>query len=412
MPDLDQEPGQDDAVAAQRTAPRLAAQPAALAPWALDLALVAIALSPPTLSLLFGPERGDTPVEAGYVVAGALIAIPLVIVRRRSAIGALAAAVVVSCALIAWSGQLTPVLGAVVVLIYTVASRRPRQTALVATGAAMVPLFVTVMLFEERAAFGPQGLAVVAWTCLACAVGDAVRNRRAYLHSLEERAQRAEQQREDDARRRVVEERLRIARDLHDVVAHRMAVINVQAGVAEHLLRADPDQAEAALREVRISASTVLTELGEMLHVLRRSDGGSGDDAPTQPAPGLADIDTLIATAAASGLQVDVDVQGDPSRVSEAAQLTAFRVIQESLTNAQRHGAGLAALRLRISDASIDIVVENQIGSTRTAAGSGLGLVGMRERVDAAGGLIDARSLVPGMFRVAVTLPASAMART
>jgi signal transduction histidine kinase len=411
MPEVAALRSHDGAVVVRRAAPRSSSTITASS-WWLDLAVIALALAPPTLSLLFGPERGDTPADGGLIALGLAIAVPLILLRKRSPLGALAGAGASAVILIVVTGQLTPVLGAVVVLLYTVATQHARRTVVMATVATMVPLFLAVTFFEEQAAFGPQGLAVVAWTSLAAAAGDAVRNRRAYLAALEDRARRAEEQREEDARRRVIEERLRIARDLHDVVAHRMAVINVQAGVAEHLVHANPDQAEAALREVRTSASSVLTELGEMLHVLRRSESAHIERAPTDPAPRLAAVDELLGSFRASGLVVTHEIVGEPASASDAAQLTAYRVVQEGLTNAQRHGAGTATLRLTVSELSIDIVMENPIASSGPQSGSGLGLVGMRERIAAAGGLIDTRSRTPGVFRIAVTIPAQSTTRT
>ena len=198
----------------------------------------------------------------------------------------------------------------------------------------------------------PALLAPIVWSASAVAVGDAIRSRRAYVAAVEERARRAEETREEEARRRVAEERLRIARDLHDLVAHRIAVVNVQAGLAAHLLRADPDQAEEALRVVRSSAGSVLDELGQLLSVLRRHDDGEPDSAPTDPTPGLADLPALVASFADAGSAVTWQTAGQARPMSDGMALTVYRTIQEGLTNAHKHGAGTARAALEFRPTS------------------------------------------------------------
>ena len=246
---------------------------------------------------------------------------------------------------------------------------------------------------------------MIAWSLMAVAVGDAVRSRRDYLAAVEERARRAEETREEEARRRVVEERLRIARELHDLVAHRMAVINVQAGVASHLLRSRPDEAEQAMRIVRESASEVLGELGDMLSVLRNVDD---PEAPVEPAPTLRDLGTLVESFAAAGLEVSWESSGTLEDVPDSVQLALFRLVQEGLTNAQRYGEGRASLRVERSPVAVDVAIENRIAAgADPAAGSGYGLLGMRERVAAVGGTVEIGPTGDGRFGITAHLPAA-----
>ena len=251
--------------------------------------------------------------------------------------------------------------------------------------------------------FGPPLLAAFAWPALAIAAGDAVRSRRANLAAAEERARRTEQTRESETRRRVVEERLRIARELHDVVAHRMAVINVQAGVAAHLLRDQPDAAEAALGVVRGSAATVLDELGSLLNVLRTADDA---EAPVEPAPTLDELPALVATFETAGLDVHWDSSGHRRPMSESVQLAAYRLVQEGLTNAHKHGDGRARLVTTYGDDGFTLAIENAMSATNPDGdiATGFGLVGMRERVSAAGGSLTTGS-ENGAFRICATLP-------
>lgn len=316
---------------------------------------------------------------------------------------ALAVALVATVVSVAVAQRPTGILPAVVLLLFRVAVVSERRQALVAGGATMAVMVVTMLLFAD---VGPADRAVfasLAWPAAAVAVGDGVRTRRAYVAAVEERARRAEETREEEARRRVAEERLRIARDLHDLVAHRIAVVNVQAGLATHLLRSSPDQAEEALRVVRSSAGSVLDELGQMLSVLRQ-DGDS--DAPTGPTPGLAELGPLVASFADAGLDVTWTTGGSPRPVSDVTALAIYRTVQEGLTNAHKHGAGTAQASLVFAGDGVEVTVDNPVAGSEPAerAGGGFGLTGMRERVSAAGGTLVAEPR-PGGFRVQAWFP-------
>ncbi len=237
-----------------------------------------------------------------------------------------------------------------------------------------------------------------------CLGGIAVSNRRAFVASIQARA-------DDEARRRIDEERLRIARELHDVVAHTMSTINVQASAAAMVLTERPDEAAKSLEAIRTASKNGLRELRAILNVLRQAD----DADPTTPAPGLAQLDPLIAGVSQAGLPTALEVSGNPASLSEGVDLAAFRIIQESLTNAIRHaGPATATVRLRYLDNRLLIEVSDT-GRGVPAAGAhngdawhpvaGHGLAGMRERAAVAGGTVTAGPGPGGGFRVTAELP-------
>jgi signal transduction histidine kinase len=238
------------------------------------------------------------------------------------------------------------------------------------------------------------------------AIGEATRYRRAYVQELEERALRAEQSRDEEAQRRVIEERLRIAHELHDVIAHHIALMNVQAGVAAHVLRSEPDEAEHALSLVRSGGRTVLQELTVLLGVLRRS----GSPLPTAPTPSLHELDALIQSFTAAGVQVHYQPPEPLGPLPDVLELTAYRVVQESLTNVLKHAPGAPArVRLTQTAGALTVAVDNPepaSGSgTGARPGGGHGLVGMRERVTAVGGTLSAGPAAGGGFAVCAVLP-------
>jgi signal transduction histidine kinase len=227
--------------------------------------------------------------------------------------------------------------------------------------------------------------------------GIAVANRRAYVASIRDRA-------EHDARRRLDEERLRIARELHDVVAHTMATINVQAGVAAHVLPTRPEVAAESLQAIKTASKEGLRELRAILNVLRQAD----DADPTQPAPGTARLEDLIAGARRAGLETTLTVTGNPVPLPGAVDLAAYRIIQESLTNTIRHaGPATAAVALGYArdELRIDVTDTGRGQAVIAGNGDGHGLAGMRERAAAVGGTVEAGPGPAGGFLVAARLP-------
>ena len=234
-------------------------------------------------------------------------------------------------------------------------------------------------------------------TAVVVVAGIAVANRRAYVHSIRDRA-------EQDARRRLDEERLRIARELHDVVAHTMATINVQAGVAAHVLPTHPEAAAESLQAIKIASKEGLRELRAILNVLRQAD----DADPTQPAPGTAQLETLITGARRAGLDTTLTVTGESVPLPAAVDLAAYRIVQESLTNAIRHaGPATAAISLGYGRDELRIEVTDTGRGPAPSAGhnGGHGLAGMRERAATVGGTLETGPGSAGGFRVAARLP-------
>lgn len=309
------------------------------------------------------------------------------------------------------SGPRAPVVICAVVALYTVAATTNRPTTWRIGLITMAGLTGVAMLAGPLPWYAQENLAIFAWTGMAAAAGDAVRSRRAFVDAIRERAERAEQTREEEARRRVAEERLRIARDLHDVVAHHIALVNVQAGVAAHVMDKRPDQAKEALSHVRDASRSALGELRATVGLLRQS----GDpEAPTEPAPGLGRLDDLVDTFRHAGLPVDV-ARGDGGLTPPAAvDLAAFRIIQEALTNVQKHAGEHAKAEVSVVRVGPNLeitVLDDGAGhdAARSAAdpdrGGGHGLLGMRERVSALGGRCSAGPRYGGGFRVHAILP-------
>jgi signal transduction histidine kinase len=263
---------------------------------------------------------------------------------------------------------------------------------------------------------GPQNLAFTALGGLAIAAGDSSRNRRAYLAEATARAERAEREREEDARRRVAEERLRIARDLHDSVGHHLALISVQSDVAGRAVDGDAAEAREALSHVKSASRKALEELRDTVGLLRQP----GDPvAPvTIPAPGLDALDDLLGSLRDSGLAIDFLVKGTVMPLAPAADLTSYRVIQESLTNVRKHSRGRhARLTLGYDRHELLITVDDLGGPEAGSRGEpgpapgrecpdgGHGIPGMRERVLALGGRFSAGPRPGGAFRVTAALP-------
>ncbi|OHV43802.1 hypothetical protein BCD48_26660 [Pseudofrankia sp. BMG5.36] len=289
------------------------------------------------------------------------------------------------------------------IALYTVTAINRRWRAIAATAVASVALYAA-NAYVAGSVISGDSVGVVAFVGMAAAIGVSVRTWRDNVAAADERADRAEATRDEEARRRVAEERLRIARELHDVIAHHIAVINVQAGVASHLVRTQPSKAEVTLSQIREAGRTVLDELGAVLYVLRQSD----DDAmPTEPLPGLSRLGQLLESFTAAGFRIQQQTTGKPRTLAIATDLAAYRIIQEGLTNAHKHGPEPhASLLLEYRPDAITITIRNLLSGTHNAsAGTGHGLIGMRERAQAAGGTLDVGPEPGGRFRLHACLP-------
>ncbi len=302
-------------------------------------------------------------------------------------------------------------LPAAIAALYAVAVYGSRRAAVLTAGVTMAVVIVLLSRSGIVDAQDPVVYAVVAWCGLAAALGDAVRSNRAVLAAALERARRAEASRDAEAVRRVAEERLRISRELHDVVAHHVAVVNVQAGVAEHLSTSDPAAAQEALARVRAASGTALHEMGAIVGLLRTdSDAGAGEPDAGRlhpPAPGAAEIPALVESLRGGGLDVQWTHEGPALGGTPGEDLHLYRVLQEALANAARHGAGPVLLRTRQDADAVHVEVVNPVAPERGPArsGGGHGLVGMRERVALVGGDFEAGATGDGQFRLCARLP-------
>ena len=304
------------------------------------------------------------------------------------------------------------------IALFTVAQSVPLRRALLLAGLTLLVLMTATAVNNP---FGPTGggfYLIPAPVAAAVFGGIALRNRRAYVSSIEARA-------EEETRRRIDEERLRIARELHDIVAHTMATINVQAGVAAHVLADNPAAVGPALEVIRQSSKDGLRELRAILNVLRQADEGD----PTQPAPGLPQLEALIAGASNAGLPVELRQDGSPLQLPAATDLAAYRIVQESLTNVIKHAGPGATATVRISygDAAVHIeVTDTGVGPGPALLGvgghgvgghgvgghgidghgvGGHGIIGMRERAAAVAGTLVTGRGPDGGYQVTATLP-------
>jgi signal transduction histidine kinase len=290
---------------------------------------------------------------------------------------------------------------------YTVAANEPRRRATVAAAITAAGILVSLASY---AAFSSAG-----WTAsltgtylsfgLAWLIGDNLRVRRAYTRQLEDRAIELERDREEKAAQAVTEERARIARELHDVVAHHVSVMVVQAAGARRIADKDPAAARMALEAVEAAGRTALTEMRRMLEVLRADDPGMG------PQPGLAELERLISQVRDVGLPVELNVEGNACCLPAGMDLAAYRIVQEALTNTVKHGGkATARVNVRYSDDNLEIeVIDDGRGAAApllaTEASGGHGLIGMKERVALYGGELQTGPILPGGYRVFARLP-------
>jgi signal transduction histidine kinase len=323
------------------------------------------------------------------------------VLRRRFPLPVWGATTLVGAAgVIIASGPSSVVLPAFVG-VYTVATQRGRRTAVTTAALTVLTMVGALVIVQPEALASPTTYAVLAWGGMATAIGIAVGSQRAIVAAAEERALRAEAARDEEARRAVAEERLRIARELHDVVAHHISVINVQAGVARHLLDENPAMAGEALGHIRESSQVVLSELSAILGLLRNPE----DDTSTAPAPGLDQLDGLIDSVRRSGVTVTMRSTGSRPELAPIIDLTAFRVTQEALTNARRYGTGVIDVELAFDSEHLAIDVRNRIAAGVDATRTGHGLIGMQERVTAVGGHLDAGAHADGTYVIQAVLP-------
>jgi signal transduction histidine kinase len=301
---------------------------------------------------------------------------------------------------------LTPLLLApAMVGLYWLAATTTARTALAYGGGTTLLVVATAVGtdFDETVALRAIGPAL--WLVLPLVMGNGSRLRRAYLDAVHARAEHAERTREEEARLRVAEERMRIARDLHDVVAHHLAVANAQAGTAAHLLERDPALTKKILTDLQAATSSAMLELRDTVGVLRHA----GSDAESlEPTPGLAQLPALLDACTSAGLTVNLTVEGATRELPPGVDLTAYRIIQEALTNATKYSASAsAALCLRYSSSRLTITVTNDTHAGRepTRGRDGYGIIGMRERANSVGGDLRVSDGRDASFEAVTSLP-------
>lgn len=362
------------------------------------------------VTLAWATARGGEGTRAPALALG--VALAAVLVARRSApgstlvgTGALFLLLVHVDSGAAPAGVLAPALA-----LFTLALARGRGHQLLAALGAVAAVIVAGTMHQRNPGLA-ETFGHVALVGLPLLIAETVRTRRSYVAVLRERLELAERTREQEARRRVEQERMRIARELHDVVAHTLSAINVQAAVAGHLLERDPEHARDALAGIEDASRDAIGELRAILGVLRDPD--HPEHSPT-PTPGLDDLGELVEQARAAGLDISVHTRGDrTARVADSVSLAAYRIVQESLTNARRHAAG-SPVRVRITFRAdqLDVVVDTVAGSALNGhpAGAGVGIRGMIERAEAVGGSLRAGAK-PNGFRVEAHLPNTPVAQ-
>ncbi len=291
----------------------------------------------------------------------------------------------------------------VIVALYTVAVQGDRRRTL---WTGLIASFTSgaVALWVGNDVVNPQGLAVLEmlWPLVPLLLGEVVRTRRQLQAEYADRAARAEEDREREATRRVHEERVRIARDLHDVVAHTVTAMTVQAGVALDAFDVRPEVARHAMRQVRAAGKEAVRELRATVTVLREPEGD-----PVDPVPGIERLAELVDRFAGGTLQITLRQENGSGGVRPVVGLAAYRIVQEALTNVVKHSGARHAVVSVVEDGDrLMVEVVDDGPSTTPSASGGFGLVGMRERAAAAGGRIDCGPLAGGGFRVRAELPA------
>ena len=372
-----------------------------ISPWLVD-ALVAVAIAAVALGLAVGAPHGPAgqPADALTFVLIVLGALPYA-ARSRWPLAALAVAAVPLAVLIV-RGDSSSALGAgAFLLAYSVASLAPRRHLWAAVG-IVAALLLTLWALVPRYMTAPQLINNAFLFTGAFVLGDWARRRREQLSWAEQRSAMIEREQAQLAAQAVMEERLRIARDLHDITAHSLGVIAVQAGVAAHVMRTEPDEAEATMRSIAGTSREALSEIRGLVSALRSS---SDDDyAPT---PRLADLERLADEARAAGQDVDWRLASVPDdAVPATAQAAAYRIVQQALSNAREHAPGRAVVvDLTTANGELLLTVTNPLGAAPPRAERGHGILGMRERAELAGGGLVAGAGADETFRVAARFP-------
>jgi signal transduction histidine kinase len=368
--------------------------------------LLALLLTGVSLVPLWVGTSGNQPSSPSLpeIALVLLINLPLIWRRRHPlTVGAVVAAAAIGYGIAPYPDLALPVAPGGLVAFYTAMAYCSRRTAnLTAAGACAAALIGLLLPVTDADAVDFAFVALLLGATWA--LGDSARNRRAYTAELEARAARLERERELEASRAAAEERARIARELHDVIAHHVSMMVVQAEAGPVVIERDPDTAVHAFDSIGTIGRQALAEMRRLLGVLRSDDDRA---APSfAPQPGLDQLPVLMEQVRRAGLEVELEVEGEPRPLPPGMDLSAYRIVQEALTNAVRHaGPGRARVLVRYGDGEVRLEVRDDGVGARSGNGAGHGLVGMRERVNLFGGDLDAGPRPDGGFAVTARLP-------
>jgi signal transduction histidine kinase len=381
--------------------------------WLFDSGLALAAAGVSTLMFTDFMNNAQPTPPRGMLALGYALALlhTLPLAARRRFPGTVLALCVASGLAVATLG-VPELLGiAILVAVYSVAAYGARWVSLASLAAA--ELGSAAVQLTQGSFQWPTPITNALVIAAAWLLGHFVGVRRAYTARLEQTAE-LERARAEQARQAVAEERLRLARELHDVVAHSISVIAVQSGVGAHVAKTQPEEAAKALAAIEATSRAALTELRRLLGVLRQEDEPQGDLAPV---PGLADLDGLLAEVAKAGLAVRLQVEGRPAQLPAGVDLSAYRIVQEALTNVVKHAGPARAqvtIRYRDHEVMVEVTDDGRGAAAPTSNGRarfGHGLIGMRERVAVFGGDLEVGPRPGGGFRVAARLPLAAKQR-
>jgi signal transduction histidine kinase len=350
------------------------------------------------------PPQRDADVWA-YVLV--IVAIGALVLRSRAPVSALIVSTIGTVVLTVSGYAEGPTPVAILVAFYSVASAPRPRSRLIGAG-VLFGAFAVLYVFNDRSGFSTGDIATnLVFFSATWVAGERMRARHERVALLEERAERAVREQEERAHRAIADERLRIAQELHDVVAHAMSVITVQAGVGAHVIDTRPDEAKKALSAIETTGRQALHELRLMLGLLRQHGDPKGLRSPV---PCREDIAQLVESVRATGLDVELRWHGDTAiAIPPSVFVSAYRIVQESLTNVLKH-AGMARATVDITihadHTSIEVVDDGRGAASRAAGtGSGFGLIGMHERVAVLGGTLDVGPRTGGGFAVLARLP-------
>jgi len=368
-------------------------------PWELLLDGIGLFV---TVSFIGGILRSDT---NHTEIVLAVIAWAISVSRRIQPVAALIAATVL-CVIFAHLEQPAALYlwCFAQICLFTVALTRSSRTVIMCSVLQGLGLYGSLVIALSIGPLGPTALGLIAWTAASAGLGSAIRLQRVHVRDILDRAETTLESRRRDVEQRITLERLRIAADLHDVLAHNIAVISVHAGAAEAQLDQHPERTSASLQAIRGAAARTLDELQGLVGVLR--EPGSSGKAIATPSPGIENITELLTTFREIGLSINADIKTVPHHMlTPTVEVATYRVLQEALTNAHKHGKGRVDIRITRDPGGLRVTVRNAIAtSSPKRVDGGFGLIGMRERIISAGGSFDVENHL-GVFTLNATLP-------